>query len=475
MPIFNNVIGNVGGAILGCLTNGYVFGYIMSFFVNSYVVDNLGRKMGIQIGNLIVVIGVIIQSCAGVWIHNLPDNNTDRDVLGMLIGARFVIGFGTGLISVAGPCLVSELSYPTHKSATTAAYNSSWYLGAIVASWVSYGTKGISSNWSWRIPTILQGFFPVLQSLLLPFFVSESPRYLVAKGKVEEGKAILSKWHGGDLKESEMLVDYELTEIQLALEQERIQHEESSYKDFIKTAANRKRLWIFCWLSVFMQLSGNGLVSYYLSKVLTSIGITSTSEQLVVNAGLTIYNWGCSLIQSLFIVPRIKRRHAFNCSLFGMLICFIIWTILSAVNQERDFKDKSLGKGVLAMIFLYYFCYNFGLNGMPYMYLTEILPFTLRGKGINLFSFIGCFFSIYNGFVNSIAMDAIEWKYYIVYCCILGVECCVEYFTFVETSGYTLEEVAEVFGDASEIRKASGMAVMEEEKLKASREHTEYA
>ena len=475
MPTFNHAIGNVDGAILGCLTNGYVFGAFCSFFVNSYIVDRFGRKPGIQIGNISMICGVIIQACAGSWRSSYPSDYKGRGVLGMLIGARVVIGLGAGLISIAAPSLISELSFPTHRSTCTAFYNSSWYLGAIVAAWVSYGTRNMSKDWCWRIPTIVQGFFPVLQSCLLLFCVDESPRFLVSKGKLEEARKVLSKCHGGGYKGSEILVDYEMTEIQLAIQQERQASEESSYKDFIRTAANRKRTWILCCLGTFMQLSGNGLVSYYLSKVLISIGITSTSEQLVVNGGLMIYNWGCCLIQAFLIIPNIKRRHAFNFSLFGMLLCFVIWTILSAINQQRNFKQKDLGQGVLAMIFLYYFCYNVGLNGVPFTYVTEIMPFTLRGKGLNIFTFVQYIWMIYNGFVNSIAMSAIEWKYYIVYCCILAVESAIAYFTFVETSGHTLEEVAEVFGDSENLGKVSGMAALEEGKLKGDHEHVEYA
>ncbi|KAF6007846.1 hypothetical protein HII13_004520 [Brettanomyces bruxellensis] len=193
-----------------------------------------------------------------------------------------------------------------------------------------------------------------------------------------------------------------MTEIQLAIQQEREANEKSSYRDLIKTSATRRRTWILCCLGTFMQLSGNGLVSYYLGKVLNSIGITSTSEQLVVNGGLMIYNWGCCLIQAFLIIPNIKRRHAFNFSLFGMLICFVIWTILSAINQQRNFKQKDLGQGVLAMIFLYYFCYNVGLNGVPFTYVTEIMPFTYRGKGLNVFTWVQYVWMIYNGLLTQL-------------------------------------------------------------------------
>lgn len=130
-----------------------------------------------------------------------------------------------------------------------------------------------------------------------------------------------------------------------------------------------------------------------------------------------------------------------------MLVFYVIWTILSAINQQRNFEQKSLGNGVIAMIFFYYLAYDIGANGLPFLYITEIMPYSHRAKGMNIFTVSQNIIIIFNGFVNPIAMDAIEWKYYIVYCCILAVEVITVFFTFVETSGYTLEEVAKVFGD----------------------------
>lgn len=150
---------------------------------------------------------------------------------------------------------------------------------------------------------------------------------------------------------------------------------------------------------------------------------------------------------NLLVFQNIRRRPVFVTSIALMLLFYVIWTVLSAINQQRNFEDKGLGKGVMAMIFLYYLAYNLGLNGLPYLYLTEILPFTIRTKGISIFLVTQQIVLVYNGFVNSIAMDAIEWKYYIVYCCILAVELIIAFLTVTETSGRTLEEVAEVFGE----------------------------
>ncbi|OEJ84065.1 Lactose permease [Hanseniaspora osmophila] len=478
MPDFNNAIGNVSGSIMGALSNGYVFGLLISFLASARINDAMGRKYALIIGNAIMIGGVIIQSCSGTWAKNLPEHYEKRDIMGMLTAGRIVLGIGSGIIQVAAPSLISELSFPTHREVVTTMYNASWYLGAIVAAWVSFGTKGLKNHWNWRIPVILQCMFAVIQLILVPFFVPESPRWLISKNRMDEAKNVLDKYHGGGYEGAETLIDYEMTEIQLAIEKERAANATSSYRDFIKTKANMKRLWIFTWVGIFVQLSGNGLVSYYLGKVLTSIGYTQTSEQLIINGCLMIFNYGSCIIQSVGIVPYIKRRQVFGMSFTGMIFCYVIWTVLSAINQERHFEDKGLGKGVLAMIFLYYFFYNLGLNGMSITYVTEILPFTLRAKGFNLYLTVLNLGSIFSGFVNPVAMDAIDWKYYIVYDCILVVECCVYYFTFVETSGRTLEEVAEVFGDGIEdLSKVSGIAALEDGKLKPDYEveHEEYA
>jgi MFS family permease len=53
----------------------------------------------------------------------------------MFMVGRIIIGFGSGICSVASPALISEMTYPTHRHIMTSCYNTLWYLGAIVAAW----------------------------------------------------------------------------------------------------------------------------------------------------------------------------------------------------------------------------------------------------------------------------------------------------------------------------------------------------
>lgn len=419
------------GAILGALANGAVLGGAFSVFFASYLSDHFGRRMTILVSQVILVVGAMIQGAANGY--------------ALFFVGRFILGFGAGIGAVLAAPLISEIAYPTHRPVATACYNTCWYLGLIIASWVTYGTRNLSGNTCWRIPSYLQAAVPAIQILTI-WMIPESPRFYLSKGNEEKARAVLMKHHaGGDQVAGKLLVDFEIAEIARGLEMDKI-YSQTRYRDFLKTPANRKRLFYCIMVPCMMQLSGNGLVSYYLNLVLNSIGITSTDEQLIINGCLMIYNW---VIASgvAFVANRFKRRTLFITSFSVMLVSYVIWTVLSAINQQRNFEQRSLGQGVLAMIFIYYFGYDIGLNGIPFLYLTEVLTYNLRAKGINIMNAMGQIVLVYNGFVNPVAMDAIEWKYYIVYCCIIAVELLIVYFTFVETAGYSLEEVCLAFGE----------------------------
>ena len=60
--------------------------------------------------------------------------------LAMFLIGRFLIGFGNSWASIAGPILLTELAFPTHRAPITSLYNSMWYLGSIVAAWTTFGT-----------------------------------------------------------------------------------------------------------------------------------------------------------------------------------------------------------------------------------------------------------------------------------------------------------------------------------------------
>ena len=74
-------------------------------------------------------------------------------------------------------------------------YNTGWNGGAIPAAAITLGTSRLTTDWSWRIPLILQAF-PATLVVLTVWFLPESPRWLYIRGREKEAFDFLIKYHG---------------------------------------------------------------------------------------------------------------------------------------------------------------------------------------------------------------------------------------------------------------------------------------
>jgi MFS family permease len=275
-------------------------------------------------------------------------------------------------------------------------------------------------------------------------FLPESPRWLIYKDRAEEALAILVKYHGNGNPEDE-LVQAEYFEIVETLRLEK-ETRSKGIKLFFETKGNRRRLLILLSVGMFGQWSGNGLVSYYLAKILKSIGITDPSQQNMINGVVTIVNYVTGLT-SAYIMGRVKRRYTFVIGGMFMWITFTGLTTCIAVYNEKAFA--SAGRAALGMIFISNTAYNLCLNPALYLYPSEILPYRLRAMGMSVVVFANKTALMFNQFVNPIGMDSLGWKFYLVYVVWILVEVLFMYFVYPETHGYSLESLAEIFDGPS--------------------------
>jgi sugar porter (SP) family MFS transporter len=386
---------NPSGSIKGLFSSIMSLGSLIALPVTPYIADGLGRRWGIFIGSVIMILAVVLQSAS----VNFQ----------MFVAARFFLGFGVAIAHGSAPLLITELCHPQHRATFTTIYNTTWYFGSIVAAWLTYGTNRIDSQWSWRIPSIIQALPSILQ-IVCVWFVPESPRWHVSKGHPEKALATLTKYHAeGNHDDEVVALEYDEIRETIAIEKEA---EQTGWLELFKTKGNLHRLAILLSAGLFSQWSGNGLVSYYISGVLTTIGITDPDMQLKINGCLNI--WNCLVATTMcFFVDRFGRRPLFLVSTAGMCMCFVIWTILSERFEATHVKGN--GSGVVAMIFLYYTFYNLAWSGLLVGYSVEILPYSLRAKGMCYMFAMVDIALFFNTYINPIALDHIGWKYYIVY------------------------------------------------------------
>ncbi|KAL3473286.1 putative MFS hexose transporter [Aspergillus californicus] len=448
--VFMNTFGNPSGSRLGFFGASMSVGGIAACLIAGPLVDRFGRRPICSIGAALV---------AGMAIMETFSTSFD-----MFTGGKVILGFGAFLQQVAAPVLVTELAHPKQRVTLSSLYNTSIFIGLIIGSWVTFGTYRMDSQWAWKLPCILQVAIPAYQTIMI-WFVPESPRWLVSKGRTAEARDILIRYHGNGVEDD--IVMFELQEIIAGVEADKtvMKFSWEAVKTTIGSKGNRYRLWLCMWTAVGSQTIGGGFTASYLPIILDQIGMTSEKEQTLINACINIFNWLCAFIAA-FIIPRVGRRSIFLVSTAGVNITFLIWTILS--ERYLATNHVGLGIGVLVMIFAGSFFVVQAWIPLVIAYPLETVTTKQRGVyfAITMFTInVTAFFTTY---VSPIGLENIGWRYYIPTCVWNMVLLLVIYFTFVETTGLTLEEIAVLFDDPEEIFNA-GVAVGKD--LEEKRDH----
>jgi sugar porter (SP) family MFS transporter len=427
---WQSYFGTPEGATLGFFNAAYPLGGIAGVFLISPIADGLGRRIGLAAGAALCCLGAALQGGA----INIA----------MFVISRVIIGAGSVVVAGVGAPYITEIAHPAQRSTATALFLTFYSVGSIVAGWCTFGTFRIDGTASWRIPSALQGFPSVIQ-LLFVWFVPESPRWLVSKGRNEEALAVLAKYHGeGD--QNDAVVQFEYAEIQSALSAEHSAADFTIFsflRELVTGPGNRRRLFIMVWAAISSQMSGNAFVSYYLSPILTSVGLTSDLQQTLINATNQMLSW-FSAVYFATLPAKLGRRTLFLCSLGAMWVVDICITAGSAMFA-KDPTNKAASYTVVVFLYLFSPAYNLGFNGNLGLYIPEILPFHLRTKGLSFFYFVQFCFMILSTFAVPIGLENINWRFYTIFVVWVVVEFIGVYLVFPETKGPTLEDIAYIF------------------------------
>ncbi|KAL1311461.1 hypothetical protein AAFC00_004406 [Neodothiora populina] len=387
--------------------------------------DKWGRKVGMSVTAFIALTGATIQAAA---VHEA-----------MFCIGRLIIGISVTTGSTAAPAYVSEVSHPKYRVLLTGLCGAAWYVGSVMAAAITFGTQYLDNTWSWRAPSLLQ-FFPSVCCLVVIPFIPESPRWLVYQDRHEEALAVLLKYHGNGDPESP-IVTLEYQEIVQTLEHEK-SVQKANFKALVATRPNRWRFGVVAAVSIFCQISGNNIISYYLGSVLTAAGVTGVQTQLAINIGLSVFNLIMAIIGSGFC-DRVGRRPSFLISTTAMAFMLVIVGVLNAVYANKISTAGSAAQ--ILMIFIFYGCYSLVWTPLAYLYPLEVLSFSLRASGMASYNGLCYLAAFFNTYIIPYAMEWSSWKFYIISAAWCLVEVAIMWFYFPETKAMTLEEVDIIF------------------------------
>jgi sugar porter (SP) family MFS transporter len=160
--------------ITSILSAGTFFGALIA----GDLADWLGRRITVILGCAVFIVGVILQTASAG--------------LGLIVAGRLVAGFGVGFVSAIIILYMSEIAPRKVRGAIVSGYQFCICLGLLLASCVDYGTQNRTDSGSYRIPIALQMAWALILGGGL-FFLPESPRFFVKKGKLSEASIVLAR------------------------------------------------------------------------------------------------------------------------------------------------------------------------------------------------------------------------------------------------------------------------------------------
>lgn len=274
--------------------------------------------------------------------------------------------------------------------------------------------------------------------VVFAWLIPESPRWNYTRGKVDKAKDFLVKYHGNGNPDSEW-VKLQLWEYETHLELEGSDRRWWDYRALFRNKPAIYRLMTNCITALFGQWAGNGVVSYFLSGVLDTAGISDATEQshlfVIMNAvQIAISALGCCF------VDKIGRRPLLIWVNVGCGICWIAVTAASGIQATRH--DKASSAATVAFIYIFQAVYSFGWTPLQALYPVEVLSFEMRAKGMAFSSLFVSVGTLINQFGFPVALKNIAWKTYIVFLVWCFIQAGIIYFMMPETKNRTVSSLS---------------------------------
>lgn len=151
---------------------------LIGAFSSNYLADRFGRKGCMAISEVLFIVSVLGMACA--------QNYT------MLILFRCLCGVAVGLGLTIGPLYIGEIA-PDHLRGKLISWSElATNIGLLVAFCVGFSFSGLPPTLSWRLMLGLGALLPcVLLGCL--YYMPESPRWLIVKGREQEAEAVLKQ------------------------------------------------------------------------------------------------------------------------------------------------------------------------------------------------------------------------------------------------------------------------------------------
>ncbi|GJN93286.1 hypothetical protein Rhopal_006333-T1 [Rhodotorula paludigena] len=342
---------------------GAFFGSLAGLPVGYY----FGRRWGLLGAALIFTLGAGIMLAA----------NSSRG-LDAIYAGRVIAGFGIGAASNLTPLYIGEIAPPAIRGQLVGMYEIGWQIGGLVGFFLPYGvdTTIEPSRKQWLIPFAVQIIPSGLFAIGIPFFVRESPRWLISRSRRDEAIKNLSFLR--KLPADDPYMIQEINDIDLQVENDRTAVGSGFWAPFRQVFGKSflfRRLLIVTSLFMWQNATGINAVNYYAPTIFRSIGITGGNTSLLTTGLFGVVKTVASLIWAFLLIDHLGRVRILLIGSAGGAISMYIIGAYIAIGKPQNKTTPSLDSGGTAAVF---FFYSVSWNGTPWVVNSEAFPGAVR-------------------------------------------------------------------------------------------------
>lgn len=325
-------------------------GALISSIVSGKISDLIGRKKTLFLTAIFFIVGSLFCAIA-------------QSVVWVVMG-RLILGIAIGIGSSTSPVYTSELADEKQRGWLVNLFVVFIQLGVFVSFVMAY-LFSFSGNWRYMIGL---GVIPALILLLAVFLLPESPRWLVAKNRIQEALKVLSQLYSHQEAKNKIK---DIADIAIK--------EKVNFLALFEEKRYLKVIFIGAAVSFFTQTVGINAFNYYAPTIFQKTGFASpsTATFYTMFMGLMLV---VSTISSLFFIDKIGRKKPLLVGTFGILLTLL------AITLGFAFVTNPTALGWIFLISAIVFMAFHGMSIGPACFLipAEVFPLRFRGLGMGV-------------------------------------------------------------------------------------------
>ncbi len=362
-----------GDALIGFVVSMALLGSALGAWFAGPLADRFGR-----IRVMIVAATIFLVSAVGTA---LPFAIWD------LMFWRLVGGFAIGAASVIAPTYIAEIAPARVRGRLGSLQQLAIVFGIFIALLSDYALAqaagGSASNelwfglqaWQWMF---LVGVIPAAAYGVLATTIPESPRWLIARGRIDEARGVLAGIDDGTVP-----LDTRVGEIRASIATE-------ARPTLADLRGGRFGLlpivWVGILLSIFQQFVGINVIFYYSSTLWQAVGFSEDDALLtgVINSTVNIV----ATFIAIALIDRVGRRKLLLVGSLGMFVCLAAMTV-TFMTSPTDADGNPLlagGASTVALLaangFVFFFAFSWG--PVVWVLLGEMFPNRIRAAALSV-------------------------------------------------------------------------------------------